>query len=365
MPAFYDQGGVLPSCPSLGSPSLLGGRLCVGKRAAEFFVHPLYSSFSAMSRASNTWTSPGSIIGKPPQPIPFSVTIPAGFVAGAQNGQVMAIDGYTARIKLSPNLPLPADSEAHLIQASIAYTQPNIGPAASRIPGYLSGNNRISIAFGGGPRTDYFLPQGLYSVNDVATQLNIIANNAGWIASPSSPLFTLQGVAATQKVILTVNPAPLTGGVFPAGGIVIDFLNPGVGGLSDSIGPVLGWPTAGGAATITAPGGSAAAISFSAPNVSDFAFTSAYGLYCSFVKDSYQSGLTGKLLAVFPLGSFAPNTVMSFQPSLKYPVPIASGMYSEVDFTLTDQNGVRLLLANFQAPTQFSILIAKSSPTAD
>jgi len=318
----------------------------------------------AESGADSAWNAPGSIIGKPPQPIPFTLAIPAGFTSGMVSGAVQAIDGYTARVSLSPSLTLPSDSEAHLIQASIAYTQPNLGTAASGIPGFPSGNNRISINFNGGGRTDYFFPQGLYSVADIATQLNIIANNAGWIASPTDSLFIVQGVVATQKIILTVNPAPLAGGVFPAGGIVIDFLNPSVGALNDSIGPVLGWPTSGPGATLTIPGGGAAAIAFSAPNVANFAFTSAYALFCSFVTDSYQNGLTGKLLTVFPLGTFAPNTVMSFTPPLKYPVPVASGVYSTVDFFFTDQSGNRLLLANFQAPTQFSILIAKSSPTA-
>jgi len=105
------------------------------------------------------------------------------------------------------------------------------------------------------------------------------------------------------------------------------------------------------------------AVAFSAPNTANFALTSAYALFASFVTDSYQNGLTGKLLSVFPLGSFQPNSVMTFMPSLKYPVPTASSVYSAIDFYFTDQSGNRLLLTNFQAPTQFSILIARTSPT--
>jgi hypothetical protein len=317
---------------------------------------------SAVSQKA--WTATGSNVMKVPQPIPFALSIPAGFTSGSQSGQLTAVDGFTVRAQLSPNMQLPPDSEAHLIQASIAYTQPNIGPASANIPGFPAGDDRISINFNGGGRTDYFFPQGLYSVDDIATQLNIIANTAGWSTNPTIPLFIVQGVAATQTVILTVNPAALSGGVFPAGGIVIDFLNPGVNTLNDSIGPILGWPTSGGGATLSIPGGGSTPVSFAAPNVANFAFTSAYALFCSFVTDSYQNGLTGKLLAVFPLGNFLPNSVMAFQPSLKYPVPTAAGVYSSVDFFFTDQSGNRLLLTNFQAPTQFTLLIAKSSPTA-
>jgi len=296
-------------------------------------------------------------------PVPFALAIPAGFAAGMTDGQVTTVDGFTARVQLSPPLFLSENSSAYLIQASIAYSQPNVGPAASVIPGFISGNNRISIDFNAGGRTDYFFPQGLYSVEDIETQLNLIASNAGWLVNPMAQLFAVTGIPSTQTVILTVNPAALTGGVFPAGGIVIDFLNPSVAAINNSIGPILGWPTLGAGAVLTIPGGGATAVAFSAPNTANFALTSAYALFASFVTDSYQNGLTGKLLSVFPLGSFQPNSVMTFMPSLKYPVPTASSVYSAIDFYFTDQSGNRLLLTNFQAPTQFSILIARTSPT--
>lgn len=301
---------------------------------------------------------------KVPSPVPFSLAIPAAFTSGMTDGLVTAIDGFTARVQLSPALFLSENSSAYLIQASIAYSQPNIGPAAGGIPGFVNGNNRISINFNGGGRTDYLFPQGLYSVEDVQTELNLLAAAAGWLATPSSQLFFVQGIPATQTVIITVQPAALAGGVFPPGGIVIDFLNPSVGGLNNSIGPILGWPTSGAGATLTIPGGGGTAVAFAAPNIANFALTSAYALFASFVTDSYQNGVTGKLLAVFPLGSFQPNSVMSFQPPLKFPVPCAGSVYSSIDFYFTDQSGNRLLLVNFQAPTQFSILIAKTSPTA-
>ena len=299
----------------------------------------------------------------PRRPIPFSLAIPSGFTTGTQSGQLTAIDGYTCRVSLSPNLTLQPNSEAHLIQAAIPYTQPNIGPAAAGIPGYSSGNNRISITWNGGARTDYYMggsssSSGLYGVNDVAQALNQIAATAGWIASAAtSPLFILTGVAATQKVIMTLDPSVLTGGTFPAGGVVIDFLNPSVAALNDSIGPILGWPTSGGSASLSIAGGGAAAVSFLAPNVANFALYTAYALYASFVTESYNQGLTGKLLAVFPLGAASPNTVMSTQATLEYPVPVAPSVYSTIDFYFTDQSGNRLLLSNFQSPIEFSFVI--------
>jgi hypothetical protein len=291
------------------------------------------------------------------QPIPFSFAIPSEFTPGMVSGNVTCADAYTARIALSPSLQLSDKMEGHLTQGSIAYTQPNIG-SPGQVPGFPSGDDRISIAWNGGARTDYLLPEGLYGFADVATQLNLIAAANGWITNPTANLFTLLGVTATQSVILQVNPMVLAGGVFPAGGVVIDFLNPGALGQNDSIGPILGWPTSGAGATLTIAGGGSAIVSFSAPNTANFAITSAYAVYISFLKDSYSNGLTGKLLYVFPLGSGVPNSVLSFQPSLAYAVPVSSGTYSTADVWFTDQSGNRLPLVNFQAPTVISMMIA-------
>lgn len=292
-------------------------------------------------------------------PVPFTFSIPAGFTPGQSAGGVSCVDAFTARISLSPPLKLDRDMEGHLTSGSVAYTQPNIGAANAPIPGFPAGDNRISIAWNGGPRTDYLLPQGLYGFNDIATQLNIIAAAAGWTSSATAPLFSILGIQSTQKILLTVNPAAITGGVFPAGGVVIDFLNPGALALNDSIGPILGFPTSGGGATLTIAGGSALAVTFAAPNVSNFAFTSAYALYMSFLRDSYVNGLTGKLLYVFQLGTADPNSVLTVLPPLKFSVPLATGAYSTVDVWFTDQSGNRLSLANFQSPAAISMMLAK------
>jgi len=291
------------------------------------------------------------------EPIPFSFSIPAEFTPGMVAGAVTCVDPYTARIALSPPLQLSDKMEAHLTQGSIAYTQPNIG-GINVVPGFPAGDNRISITWDGGPRTDYLLPEGLYGFADVAVQLNLIAAANGWTTSPIANLFTLLGVTATQSVIMQINPSVLAGGVFPPAGVIIDFLNPGALGNNDSIGPILGWPTAGPGATLTIPGGGSTIVSFSAPNTANFALTSAYAIYLSFLKDSYTNGLTGKLLFVFPLGGGVPNNVISFQPSLAYTVPVAAGTYSATDVWFTDQSGNRLVLENFQAPTVISLMMA-------
>ncbi len=295
--------------------------------------------------------------------IPFTLAIPAGFTSGTQSGNLTAVDGYTCRVSLSPNMDLQKSETVTLIQAAIAYTQPNIGPSAAAIPGFASGNNRISITWDGGARTDYFMggsssSSGLYGLSDVQLALNQIAASQNWIAAAStSPLFILTGIAATQTVILSVNPAVLTGGAFPASGVVIDFLNPGVGALNDSIGPLLGWPTSGGGATLTIPGGGTTSVSFTAPQTADMAIYTAYALWASIASNSYNQGLTGKLLAVFPLGAYSPNTIMAINPPLAFPVPCVKSQFSSIDFYFTDQSGQRLLLSNFQAPTEFSLMI--------
>ena len=291
-------------------------------------------------------------------PIPFTLAIPAGFTTGTQVQNLTAVDKYTCQVSLSPRMDLSLSREAHLIQASIPYSQPNIGGASSGVPGFVAGNNRISITWNGGARTDYLFPQGLYGVSDLESQLNQFAATAGWISSAAvSQLFFLTGIPSTQTILLTVDPAVLTGGAFPASGVVIDFLNPGVGALADSIGPVMGWPTTGAAATLTIAGAGTTPVSFLGPNTANLALYTAYALYCSFLLNSYQQGNIGQLLAVFPLGAFKPNSVMSFQPPQVFPIPVAKGVYSVVNFWFTDQLGNRLILNNFQASMEFSFLI--------
>lgn len=295
---------------------------------------------------------------RPDLPQQFSFAIPAYFSAGQTSGNMTCVDAYTCQITLSPPLILARAMECHLTQASCPYSQPNVGYAAAAIPGYSAGNNRISISWAGGSRTDYFVPTGLYSVSDVELALNQIAVTAGWITSTTTPLFILQGISATQKVLFTVQPTYLTGAVFPAGGVIIDWLNPSVASINDSLGPILGFPTTGGPATITLTGGSGAAVTTAAPNVADFTRTTAYLIYMSILTDTYLSGQVGKLLTQFSLGGHTPNDVFAVEPSLKTSANIAPGTYSVLSVYLTDQSGNRLSLANFSAPLAVTTMIA-------
>lgn len=313
-----------------------------------------------MSRQHEWMTPAGGV--RIADPVPFSFSIPAGFSPGQTSGSVACVDAFTARISIAPPLQIPIEMEAHITSGSVAYTQPNIGTSTAPIPGFPAGDNRISITWGGGPPVDYLLPQGLYGYTDIATQLNLIAAQNGWTTSSTAALFTLIGIQSTQKILLSVNPAAISaGGAFPPGGVIISFANPGVNGLNDSIGPILGFPTSGGGSVLTIAGGAGttSVVTFAAPNVSNFAFTSAYAIYMSFLRDSYANGLTGKLLYVFQLGTAQPNTVLTVLPPLKYTIPMAAGSYSTVDVNFTDQSGNRLSLANFQSPANISLMLAK------
>ncbi len=294
-----------------------------------------------------------------PDPQPLALAIPAFFTSGSTIGNVTAIDAYTARIQMSPPLQIPSDMVANLVNADVSYTQPNMGSSADGIPGYAAGNNRISIDFDALGLTDYLVPAGLYGYPDLALALNQIAVTAGWVASLDTPLFTMRGVASSQKIVLGVSPAGLAGGVFPAGGIVLDFTNVGQLGLNDSMGRIVGFPVTGGGATLTVPGGGSDIVYFDAPNIADFATTSAYVVYMSFLRDSSFNGGNGKFLYKFGLGDATPNTVASYQPPQPYLVPCVAGSYSSVDVYWTDQSGNRLKLQWFQAPLSLSVLIDK------
>jgi hypothetical protein len=189
-----------------------------------------------------------------------------------------------------------------------------------------------------------------------------------WVTG-SADLFVFGAINSTQQLIFNLNPAAIdttnfpsaAGGVFPTGGIIISFANPSpVAGSNDSIGPVLGFPTTGVDSSFTAPAGSAAVYSKVAPDAGGFSDTSAYSLYMSIVDHSYINGQTGSLLYSFPLGANQPNSVVSFQPTLPYIVPIGSGTYSSISVYTTDQDGNRLPLRYYQAPFQFQVMITKN-----
>lgn len=305
------------------------------------------------------------------QAIPLSFAIPATYTATASGGPIL-VDSSTVRYQMQPPLIIPEGCCATLHSASFAFTQPNIAD-----PGILAsvpaGNNRITIQVGGAnPWIDIVLDTGLYDYNDVQTALNIYVRThdvdgltvGAPIVSGSVDLFLLTGISATQKLVISLNPAGLAGAVFPVGGFSVSFENPSPSGdaahTADSIGEILGYPTTGVGSLFTAPAGSADIYSSYAPNIADFGFTSAYALYMSIVTNSYQNGQTGQLLYSFSIGNETPNSIVEHQATLPYQVPVTSGSYSTVDIWTADQSGNRLPLAYYQAPFTFQAMISKS-----
>lgn len=305
------------------------------------------------------------------QAIPISFAIPSNYTATVTGGPIL-LNPYVVRYPMNPALVIPEGWCAALQSAAFAYTQPNIA-GAGVLTSVPTGNNRISIKVGTtGAWLDIVLDPGLYDYNDVQTALNIYVRShdiAGAAAPPyivtgGVDLFLFTGISATQKLIISLNPAGLSGGVFPAGGLIVSFENPSPSGnpahASDSIGRILGYPFTGVDSSFTAPGASADIFSSYAPNVADFGFTSAYSLYMNIVSNSYQNGSTGQILYSFPLGNIAPNSVASYQTTWPVPVPLSPGTYSAVDIWTADQSGNRLPLAYYQAPFTFTAMIYKS-----
>ncbi len=326
-----------------------------------------------MNSNNQQWQSSTSGIKNRAAPIPISFAIPENYSAtGVNPGDPILLDPFTVRFRIQPPLILPDNCSCALAQASFAYSQPNIaGPAVlESIP---NGNNRITIDFGLGP-VDIVFDEGLYTSTDVEAAFNIWVrthDGTGAIAPPAialvtgaADLFILTGIASTQKIVFSLNPMALAGGVFPAPnppGITVDFTNPSVvSGMSNSIGPIIGYPTTGAGATFNTGTNTTEIYSNYAPNVAGFSDTSAYALYMSIITSSYQNGSTGQLLYSFPLGNFDPNNVASFQPTLRYPVPLISGAFSSIDVWTADQSGQRLPWSRYQAPFQFSAIISKN-----
>ncbi len=317
------------------------------------------------------WSSSTSGIKKGASPIPMSFAIPANYTTTATTpGAPILMDQYTVQFKLNPPLIIPENCSMALDKAAFAYTQPNI-VAPAILEAFPNGNDRVTINVGGAGNVDIVLDNGLYTYLDVAQALNVYVRShstTGAAAPPATPivsgstdLFILTGITSTQKIILSLNPAALPGGVFPVGDFVVNFTNPSpVSGLNNSIGTVLGFPVTGGGAILTAPAGSSDVFSSFAPNVSDFANASAYALYMSIVTGSYKNGSTGQLLYSFPLGGFQPNSVASYQSTQRYPVPVSSGTYSNVSIWTADQNGNRFPWSYYQAPFAFDALISKN-----
>lgn len=313
---------------------------------------------------SQTKTRPQTITPKGVErssaPILFYFSIPSDFTQGQTDGGLTCTDPFTARLALSPPMAFSRDMELHIVNASIPYSFPNMAPAGI-VPGFSAGNNRISISWNGGSRTDYLVPTGLYSVGGLQDALNSIAVTAGWIPAISSPLFLLTGIEATQTVSFEVTPQFLSGGVWPAGATSFDFLNPGALSLNDSMGPIVGFPTTGGGATITVTSNTTTPVTTQAPNEADFALTSAYLLYLSFCANSYNNGVTGQLAYSFSLGAARPNSVFREQPPLKTSAALVASTFSSVDIWFTDQNGVKLPLVYFSSPIAVTAMIANNN----
>jgi hypothetical protein len=296
-------------------------------------------------------------------PVPLSFSIPSGYDQTVSGGPILTTPSRVT-FQLAPPLIIPKECNCTLTSASFCFSQPNIAGNGDGVFNILNGNNRISIQYDADPTIDFRVPLGLYSVTDLQLALNQIARDKGWITG-ATDLFILSGISATQKIIFTLNPAAFTDGEFPAGGIIISFPNPGVDGFNDSMGNLLGFPTNPADpnyTTITAPGpgGLAGLVSVPAPNVSNFANISAYNLYVSFLNNSYQNGAVGQLLYSFPIGPYTPNSVISYQPSLRFPVQCQSIEYSTVDIWTTDQSGNQLPWKYYQSPFSFSCMISKS-----
>lgn len=301
------------------------------------------------------WTSNvGSYSSGSSGVVPFTISVPARSTAGQSSGSVTIIDPYTARIQLAPALSVPNDAVAYLQTASFPYSYPNVAGSGILLS-IPQGNNRVTITFGLAAPVDVLLPIGLYSYLDAAYALNQAFISNGWTTNQAYQAVTLQGIAATQQIVMTLNPLAL-GGSFPAGGLTLSFVNPSpVSGLSNSMGDLLGF----GYVALTAATGSAS-VSYTGANAANFATQSAYILNMSLVKDSYLNGSSSTALYAFPLGSQSTNSIIEYQPKLKNNVPLISGKFSFVDLWFTDQAGLKLSLAYFDGPISVSLTICRS-----
>lgn len=293
-------------------------------------------------------------------PIPLQFSIPEGF--SQSTNKITLVDDSTVSFAMNPPLIIPDGCSIDLNTASYAYSQPNVA-AAGEVPAFINGNNRVTITFGANPPVDVLIPRGLYDYTDVAYQLNLYARTVTptpWIVAGGADLFVFQGISSTQQLSITLNPAGLFGGIFPSGGVTLSFINPSIvsPNLSNSMGDLLGFGTST-ANQIVGPSLSSIPKTVISPFAAGFSDTSAYVLYMSIVTNSYSNGLTGQLLYSFPLGNETPNSVVGYQASLRYPVPVNSGNFSSVQIWTTDQEGNKLPWKYYQSPFQFTALISK------
>lgn len=286
------------------------------------------------------------------RPITQSFEIPESLTASANSGFRLA-DEYTASFSCYP-FTLPEKCVVHLDTASIPYSIPNVA-GVGVLPRISSGNNRITINYNGTGNVDRRIDQGLYSFEDVQYALNAIAVDQAWIL-PGAVLFVLVGIQSSQKIQIVIDPTVFIGGAVPAGGFSFTFVNPGVDGLNDSMGTLLGFGT--GATVYSMPGGSTVVQSWTGDDPADFATITSYQLYCDLVSGSYINGRTGQILYSFPLGGTAPNSVMAWQSTLKFPVPATSGKISQVNIWFTDNSGFKIPLTLFQGNISLNMVIS-------
>ena len=288
-------------------------------------------------------------------PINIRVTIPGTFPSQSPNVQPLpAISGSAAPITLSPPIRLDTNRKWQIVpySLSIPYTTPNLGPASAAIPGFPSGNSRVTISIGGGASADLVLPAGLYGINDIAVALNIAAQAAGWIDNAVlGPLWQLTGDNATQQTIITADPTFLlanaggsgnAAGSFPIGGITLNFTNPSPNtGLNDSMGQMIGFPTVGGGAVLVFGPGTNPAVSasFTSPNRADLARLSAIVIYTDIATSSYVDGISSNAIYTVPVGDKTPNTILSILPPFEQPVPVGQYLISSFKLWFTDQRG--------------------------
>lgn len=286
-------------------------------------------------------------------PLNLRLTIPGTFPS--PDTSVMPLPGNggsAAQFQLSSKIRLPAERKWQLIPYLfiIPYTTPNLAPAGVlAAPGFPNGNSRVTLNIGAVANADLVLAAGLYGIADIALQLNLFAQGAGWISDAvATPIFEVSGIAATQQSIITIVPTNLlanaggsgnVAGAFPVGGIVLNFTNPSpVTSLNDSMGAMLGFTTS----TIlvyNVAGGGVAAISFTSPNRADLARLSSIVIHTSLTEEAYGNGRTGSSIYSVSVGNQPPNTIIANYPSFEQAVPLTQTSIDNIQVWFTDQNG--------------------------
>ena len=310
-------------------------------------------------------------------PINIRMTVPYPFTSTVGNISPMtSLSQSAAQMVIQPSIKLDPTKKYQIVpyNLSVPYTTPNIGTAATGVPGFAGGNNRITMAInpaGAAPTNlewvDYLFPAGLYGYPDIVFQMNVMAQTAGWTSDAvGSPIFEMTPDYATNQIILTIltgNLNAATKAAWNNNGLFVTFLNPSptlsAAHTADSVGPVLGWPTTGGGATISVTGALPIAnTSFVGPNAANFVAYTQYVLNSNLVSGSYLNGQTNNALISIPLGLTPPNSVIPVFPNFPQPVMCSQqGDITNCSFWWTDQYGNPL--PTFQEPWSISFAIGE------